>query len=376
MSNRSAKISVPTKFNLSPLGKGTVTQVLHEGKMFHLYCAELNERDVVLKTPSPSLSGDSLFVRSILQGSETFVSTNQGIKWLNQHRAEFDPIKVATWALLVESQIINQTAGAWNHEVIAMGTWDGLSECWHEEIWNSEEPLDFRFLPVMVMPYHDAVAFSTLPHTLKRLLLPKMLPALWDALLRMPHGDLSESNILINQTQNIFHLIDPGVVLTSDTQQFNGLSYISIFTTTAANYPVIPPFNRQSYETSGLISFIEKPIVQNYLKEPILAGEKLSTPAACDLLALGIIYYRILTGKEMFLGTSILPQKPAWMNSYMTPAFEDRRVYNQLIDSLSNNYIQKELEKAGILDNEKRLALGLLNLEVVDREHLLYLSAV
>lgn len=379
MNNHFSKITAPTKFNLTPLGEGTVTEVLHEGQTFHLYRADLGGQDVVLKTPSPSLTGDALFVKSISVGSEEMVRTSQGIDWLNWSDSKLDPIKVATWALLVESQIINLAAGDWNHHVIAMGTWDGLSKNWNKETWSVKEPLDLRFLPVLVMPYHNAVAFSTLPHSLKRLLFPQMMPALWDALCKTPHGDLSESNILINQTQNIFHIIDPGIVLSSDMHQHSGDTYISIFITTRANYPLIPPFNRQSHDATGLISFIKEHILDwnmRGLPEDMLYPASPSVrPAACDLLALGIIYYRILTGKEIFLGTSILPEKPAWQNSYVTPQNENTRVYMQLIDSLSDGYVQKELDKANITEAEKRLAYSLLNLEIVDKGHLLHSTA-
>jgi serine/threonine-protein kinase RIO1 len=57
------------------------------------------------------------------------------------------------------------------------------------------------------MPDYEAIPFSKLPVVSKRSLFPQMLPALWDALCSMPHGDLSESNILISQKQNIFHIM-------------------------------------------------------------------------------------------------------------------------------------------------------------------------
>ncbi len=341
---------------------------MHEGKTFNLYRATLGGREVALKTPAPSLTGEDLFMKTVSHGSEMIVSTGQGID------VSLDPLKIATWTLLVEAQIINLTAAAWNHEVIALGTWDGLSKCWSEEVWLHDEPLDLRFLAALVMPYHNAVAFSTLPHSLKRLLFPKMLPALWDALCKMPHGDLSESNLLINQTNNLFHIIDPGVVLSSSMQQYSGNTSISIFTTAPANYPVIPPFYGQPHDAPGLVSFIEKYLLHTG-GEPLSSAERLPRPAACDLLALGIIYYRILTGKELFLGAIVLPEKPAWENTYVTPRFEDKRVYSQLVEALSGEYIQKELAKANLTPSEKRLAYALLNLEALDRDHLWRLSA-
>jgi hypothetical protein len=380
MNNHSPQIVIPKKFNLSPFGEGIVTEVLHEGTIFNLYRANIDGRKVVLKTPSPGLTAESLFTRSYSAlWSHRFVLTSQGLEWLNERSSMFDPIKVATWILLAEAQTINLTAGGWNHDTIAIGTWDGLSRCWSTRTDCLDEPLDLRFLPVLVLPCYDAVTFSNLSHPLKRLLFPRMLPALWDALCKMPHGDLSESNLLINQTQNIFHLIDPGAFLSSSSDRH--LSYekdIFIFVTTPANYPIVPPFNHQPHDTTGLVSFIEKHIMHNpnVGGTPFFSTDNRSKPSASDLLAMGIIYYRILTGKEMFLYEDILPEKPAWKNSYRTPDFYvDGFVYEQLIESLSGNYIGKKLEKANLTQAEKRLAYALLNLEVIDKDHLLELSA-
>ncbi len=366
MNADSSKKTRPAEFNLSPLGRGIVTEVLHEGKTFNLYRASLGNRDVVLKTPAPGLTGDDLYVKGVSHGSEMIVSTSQGLG------SRFDPRKVATWMLLNEAQIINLTEGAWNHEVIAIGTWDGLSECWDVDF--NDEPLDMRFLPALVLPYHDAAPFSRLPISLKRITFRAMLPSLWDALCRRRHGDLSESNLLINQTRDIFHIIDPGVCLSSDTHRFAGQTHVSIFTTTPVNYPIIPPYFGQPHEETGLVNFIRKFFL--HTADSQSPAQLPLRPSACDLLAMGIIYYRILTGGELFLGQSILPEKPAWKNSYITPQFEDMRTFTHLIESLSGDYIEKKLDEASITAGERRLARSLLNLEVFDRGHLLELIPV
>ncbi len=372
-----------SKFNISPFGEGTVTETLHQGKTFNLYRAKLCGQDVVLKTPSLHLTGDDIYARKMYSSSETFVTSELGINKVFEHfDYHLDPIKVATWILLVESQLINWTKGTWNHTIIGLGTWDGLSLIHGSEDIYISEPLDLRFLPVLIMPYYEATAFSKLPSYSKRLLFPQMLPALWDALCCMHHGDLSESNILISQQQNLFHIIDPGVILSSNSDKYFGEREQYIFTTTSANYPLLPPYSHE-FNGVGIVNSLRRhrPLTRDFQRINHLLGTSLSEvqrrskPSAPDLLALGIIYYRILTGKELFLGQSILPEKPAWLNSDAIFERLDTIIYEQVIECLSNHYIEQELNKNTITSSEKKLVSALLNLEVSDKNELLRLVA-
>jgi hypothetical protein len=65
------------------------------------------------------------------------------------------------------------------------------------------------------MTYPRAIPLSSVPHSSKRQLFPRMLPACWDALCVAHYGDLSESNLLISENFDRFHIIDPGVLLSS-----------------------------------------------------------------------------------------------------------------------------------------------------------------
>ncbi|BAY11808.1 hypothetical protein [Calothrix sp. NIES-2098] len=369
------------KFNISPFGEGIVTEILHQGKTFNLYRANLCGKDVVLKTPSPHVTGEDIYAYNSYSTSEIFVTSELGIDKVFDHPNDLlDPIKVATWILLVETQLINWTRGRWNHSIIGLGTWDGLSQIHgNKEVYNTSEPLDLRFLPVLIMPDYEATPFSKLPAYSKRLLFPQMLPALWDALCYMHHGDLSESNILISQKQNIFHIIDPGVVLASDSGKLFGLQEQYIFTTTSANYPLLPPYLGDS-KAVGIVECLKyfgremKP--SNRIPAPSLSEvQQQSNPSMSDLLALGIIYYRILTGKEIFLGQDILPDKPAWLHSYMSPQFPQWEIYHRVLDFLSNHYIDRELDKSTMSNSERKLVYALLNLEIHNKNDLLRLSA-
>lgn len=360
MSSVSSENIIPKKFNLSSLGSGEITEVLHQGKMFNVYRAVLNGQDVVLKTPAPNSEGEMAFVKSISAGSEDFCSISQGLRPPEQ------PLKIATWFLLEESQTINSTKGAWNHEIIALGTWDGFSRQWTKgsENFNYDEPLDLRFMPVLVMPYYEAVTFSSLPNSAKKLLFPKMLPALWDALCQQRHGDLSESNLLINQTKNIFHIIDPGVYLSSDIGDF-GHPLLSFFITNPANYPLIAPFSSPSHKETGLANSLMKLSFPPAIYPP--------RPSACDLLALGLLYYRILTGKEFFTDEDVFAEMPVWSVRWSSPFFQQDRLYMEIYKILSAGYIQNKLEKSPVSPSEKHLLQALINLEIFDKAHLVKL---
>jgi hypothetical protein len=377
---RPQQIPNPGPFNLDPFGPGRVTDALHRGRTFHVYRATLGERTVALKTPAPGLSGDAFFIDGEHRHTSIVVATDQGMGSLNGFQKRLDPLTVATGALLMEAHRIGLTAGAWNHEVLGLGTWDGMSPDWDRSCGSYDEPLDSRFLPVLVMPYHDATPFSALPGSTKRTLFPRMMPALWDALCVLPHGDLSESNILLDRTRNGFHLIDPGVTLSSDLRDRvprTGYEYLSIFTTNVANYPIVPPFDRTPcWWAAGLANRLSGSTdgdATDWWNAESLAGQGPGrSPAACDLLAVGIIYSRILTGAEMFLGTSLLPT-PVWFRHHVEGRQKEEPTEARLIEALSDGYLWATLEKAAATEAEKRLAHALLNLEILERDQLLRL---
>jgi serine/threonine protein kinase len=226
-------------------------------------------------------------------------------------------------------------------------------------------------MPVLIMPYIN------------------LLPALWDALCIMSHGDLSESNILINFEKNIFHLIDPGILLTSPIYGDLYVNYESIFTTNGANYPLFPPFiNLRIPPTQKNINSVINLLNQlhfwgnnretNIFNVNYRCSNSFSnlapnlTPTVPDLLALGIMYFRILTGKELFLGREILPNKPAWECIFGEHP-EVYGIYENVCKILGQNYINNELNKYNFTLSERNLLSSLLNLEISSREQLLNL---
>lgn len=357
----------PLYFNLNPLGQGVVTHTLHEGRMFNVYRAIIGAEDVVLKTLSPELTGENVFSRkpAFEEGaSETFVRTDRGLEKSAKSAAQ--KIDIAARLLQLEANTIRETNGAWNHRVIAAGSWDGFSKSTaspppdsnRTKIEFNESP-DLADVPVLVMPYHDARPFSMFSNARKRGLFPRMLPALWTALCKTTHGDLSESNILINNSGDIFHLIDPGVYINNSEEHINGQA--ALFTTNEQNYPFFSPVPDHPENSLSLF-------VQNHLHR--LDSVNSPQPATGDLLAMGIIYYRILTGKEIFRDENVSRGLPFWEHSFMLP-FDP--VNKWAAEVLTGDSIKQEIENAGIPPAEKQLVQALLTFEITDLKELVKL---
>jgi serine/threonine protein kinase len=415
---------IKENFRLNPFGNGIIKQTLNQGQMFNIYLAELCGQEVCLKTPVISPRKGYYCSEYFLHtGSETFYSGNT---WNPNNDVDAiqitpsDELEISMGMLLLENQIIQWTQGAWNHSTLGQGMWDGFSlfqdqnhsKSQFEECKNHHH---VRFLPVMIMPYHQAIQLADLPIVQQRRLLPRMLPALWSALCKMYHGDLSETNILIQKDYSHFHLIDPGIILVSMTSGANNSSdlqddeFNSVFTTTPANYPLLPPFDNASlFDVQSLNdaltlqdclqilirrnSFFSTPDLNSsaygifemdarlitHLQQP---PQRRSRPLPSDLLALGIIYYRMLTKEDLFLGREILPNYPAWQGDLPSAAYFPRCqdgsiyvAYQRVANALAENYIARELDKHDLSYAERQLVTALLNLEIQDQDHLLELT--
>lgn len=364
--------------NINPFGRVTFIELLHSGVSFNVYKAKLHNQDVVLKTPLPKFTLNN-FYHACQSDGDSFPYYYEVSHGETSTSSE-NPLQIATAMLLAEAQVINWTAGAWNHSVIGMGSWDVLWD------WKENSSIDQRFLPVLITPFHRAIPISSLPYSLKRQLFPKMLSACWDALCIAHHGDLSESNLLISEKFDKFHIIDPGVSLSStdSIELGNYVNTVCIFTTTAANYPIFPPFWNLENEPPilniyELLEYLSQYL--NYSNEVVgffSSGRQIypgslsrlqprTRPSIPDLHALGIIYYRILTNQELFLGSTVLPEKPAWQIQGYN--------YKECLNLLSPVYLEQQLSKAYITQEEKQLVSALLNLKVNTKEHLLSLVA-
>jgi hypothetical protein len=310
------------QFNLNPFGSGKIIKKIHSGIHFDVFKAELNGNVVCLKSPAYGNSEDKFFF-SRYYGIDTsiFIGDTEEITLLPKELIQDSVFgfEILNRFLLNEYQIINKMGKAWNHQPIGIGTWDGLSNCHDKKrhdilsiARNTISPSDvfhFRFDPVIVMPCYDAIPFSDLQRIQKRENFPLMLPSLWTALCQGVHGDLSESNILVDRNFKKFHLIDPGNLIGSYVRQHLYSNGLYLFLTTPENYPLFPPFydvpDIKLEKDKNLLFSLVSNFSNKYTGQVGSMFENIgrrtfnNMPAISDLFALGLIYYHIVTGDHI-----------------------------------------------------------------------------
>lgn len=284
---------------INPFGVCESIAPLHGGTLFDLFAGRLGPTRVCLKFPKSPPSSGGCYEGRIEHGSELFGETGLA--------ASPRPEDLAL-LLQLEVETIRRTRGAWNHSVIGLGAIAETSQ------------------PVSVMPFYEAAPLSSLTADEKRVLFPRMLPSLWDALSIQPHCDLSEDNILIDKRNNRFILIDPGVYLGDAAGER------VLFTTNAANYPLLFPYAHVTlnawHENRSLSEIPTVPFLQweqpsqsrieqggvDLLDVPVARAR----PAAPDLLAVGLMLHSILNGEPQTV-LRFAEQGPAWAGPFVTP---------------------------------------------------------
>jgi hypothetical protein len=391
-------------FTLSPFGRGASWELIHSGSLFDVYDAELEGRRVCVKTPAAAPRRVLGCRWSALYDTETFISGETGPYALSGNAEEAEALaRVVANLLAVEAQVLRWAGPSWNHEPLGIGVWDGAAEWGPKPTWH----LDMRL--ALVLPRHDAAPLSTLAPEERRALVPRMLPVLWDALCRAYHGDLSETNLLVARDRSRFHLIDPGVIAAAsfssvkEGEYFGSARTSAVFTTTRASYPLLPPFEDarlfpdEAHEDAALdLAACLRAMLPHSWDGPDLRIMRVDArathasgapaprrrPFPSDLLALGLLYVRALTGETLFLEPAFGLDRAAWEGEL--PSFgragysRANSVYDQFARALGRveaGYIHDRLAALPLTAGQRRLAEALLNLRVRTRGELAGLLA-
>jgi hypothetical protein len=256
------------------------------------------------------------------------------------------PSQIAAMLLRDEAARIERSGHAWNHEVWAM-----------EEVVRSA-----RWSAAMLMPEHPGVPLSALTPARQRHLFPRMLPALWDALAAAPHHDLHTSNLLIAPNQERFVLLDPGGQVYDHKDRRHEWDTALLTLSNPQNYPVFSPQH-------PLLVMPHATLEQHYEAARRISGKRprRETHAryergvhVADLHALGVMYARILTGRAPYP-----PRAP----SQHFEGYQGLTLQGLEASPPRHQVCGAHLPRA-LQPGEKRLLLGLLELEFLTREDL------
>lgn len=328
---------------------------LHAGARFHVYRALVGDAEVCIKTPAAAAAGEALY-----RWQEENISNPTFLYRTGNAAACEASSGILARLLALEQAAIDRTAGAWNHATLGLSHWLG--------------PDGGPGLPALLLPLHDARPLGQFERAERVDLIERMLLSLWNALADRPHGDLNESNLLIARDRSRFHIIDPGVQERVQLKDRDRTECITMFTTTPASYPILPPWE----EGLGLslvqelheLSLGWRLIYGGNMQKPNPPPRRGGRPWSPDLLAIGILYARALTGAEPFLGTWI--ERPAWQGQYPIWSDEYPFVAHEVLEAWERTrdtivaHIDGLLDRPGISGPRRELARALLTLEIPD----------
>lgn len=360
------------RIEFAPLGVLEVERTLHAGALFDVVRVRQEERSWCLKlaqdASSTTTSAPPLY-------SNRFFGVGTSIyAGVRKTGLEAVPAQASGWLdqlLILEAERIRRSAGAWNHAVSALGICDApydpsaIGERW-------EDPGPQRRVGLL-MPEVPGATLASLEREEQRALLPRMLPALWDALAHSPHGDLSPDNVILSPQRERFALIDPGVCL---TRERHGSLYSStewVGTCTPAAYPLFAPGYAGELGQRDLASELRHSLLHappSTCSNAARSGQ----PDVADLHALGVAYYAMLTGEHP------LPehrQHPVWEAAYGEGqgARSEGSHAARIEAQLARGIVPPREHDGALSAAEQELALALLELRTPNRASLLRLAS-
>ncbi len=243
--------------------------------------------------------------------------------------------------LLEEYTKINQYGNHWNHQAI------GITQI--------IEPASRRGDNALIMPRYFGKSFSEMNNDMRLQYLHRSLLSIWEALSIYTHGDIQPSNFILDEREQHFYIIDPGVCYTPQTEELNIIlrdnSFLSshgmktssqVFTTNSYHYPIIAPFGYSHLN-------------RRTTKLP-------NRPSPADSIAIGIMYYTCLTGEHPLVSVPYFT--PQWYHDHRDIPFALEQFENQEVP------LFKVAEKYAMFP-EFKLAEKLLNCHINSKEELL-----
>ena len=351
---------------------GHLTRVEHvrAGPVFDVSRALLDGRPVYLKTVGDR---DDVVRRSGLASGRldhvcaTRVFYRRGMGWSAiedtvPERAHYESL------LRAEFDVIGVVREHWNHPGARLAHWHG-----DKLVAEGGEIC-------LVMPACEGTALGRLPYHEQREWFPAMLPALWQALSRCPHGDLNPDDLVIDPSGRFFRILDPGVTVDGPSHETppEGSFRSTLFTTNIAHYPLLLPkygpdppelCARNSKSLSDLLRLQEGGISEksNSSERTRLLGGSAS-PAAADLIALGAMYAFILTGIPLheLLGLN----RPYWSGTWVDGRGRHFESADRLVDEIEGVGLLRALQTHGATGKEADLCVRLVGLHIHSKDEL------
>jgi hypothetical protein len=348
---------------------GRLERRIATGALFEVYQAVLSDgRAVAIKIPAAQVDRG----RTPMFGAyaEIIFSRLHSVQG-HVHRATLaNPCDTTIQARLLAAEATRITASHpwWNHDVV----YSGPAQLSRDKV-----------VPALVTPWHNGHAFGALDRGTQREIFPKMIPALWRALAAAPHGDVHPGQFIVTAALDRFVLIDPGVELFVDERHATGDGHSELsFLTNHEHYPVVPPYYASTFAAAhrrrhfrsfiGTSSGFEVPIGPHAsaVGPVIPAVHDGSAPRVADLLALGVVYYRVLTGQHPFYDGQY--RYPAWYDVTMCEGRTEPRP--EALAMLAREVVAPRALAEDVTAGEEALCCAMLELSAVDRASLLRLS--